>query len=318
MNQAIKTLSTLAFALAFVAAPALAQNQAAVTQTGSAQTAGISQTGTNNATITQIGTQNDVLDAAQAGIGNVLSIEQTGSENLVDGFTQFDQGNVATITQVGYNNDVGQNPDQGRAGDASKFGQITIDQYGNNNDVWDVDQRGGSQAAFNEISIRQGDVQSTVRGNLVDVDMQRGLNNELTITQSSDGNEVGSGHASVRGVYQDGNGNSLTVAQGGLGGHKLGTTLSGFGGFVTPNANAIYQDGGSTATVTQDGANQTVEYLVQQGGSYAEILQNDADNVARVAQLGGPNVATVEQFAAGGNATVHQDGSGNTATVTQQ
>ena len=301
MKQLLRTATTLTLALIVTVGMAFGQNDATVEQEGGSNSASISQEYT----------------PGNSGIMNTVDAFQDGDGNQIVNFSQFGDGNTATIDQIGNNNDVGSNPKQGNK-DASfsrsQGGDIDIDQYGNQNDVWDIDQ--GNTG--NEANIYQGGPEAgetTVSGNFVDVDLQldtpTGGNNlqgnTVTITQKSDNNYVGTGNSSVRGVYQEGEGNALTITQEGDAGSKVGTALSG----MYNGRNAIAQDGfDNTATVSQRaGGNHTVEYLIQDG-SYNEAMIDQyggSGNTASLVQLNNSNMADIDQ-----------NGSNNTAHVTQQ
>jgi hypothetical protein len=304
MIQLLRITATAALALVFAAGTAFAQS--------------------NNATVTQDGTDNSAslnqeFTPGGSGVMNTIEAFQDGEGNTIENFTQFGDGNTATIDQIGDNNDVGQNPNQGNK-DASfsrsQGGTVDIDQYGDRNDVWDIDQGNTGNVA----NIYQGGPEAggEADGNFVDVDLQLDAGgsagggntlqgNTVTITQSTDGNRVGVGRSAVRGVYQWGEGNELTITQKGAAGSDVGTDLSG----MYNGRNAVAQEGfGNTATVTQRaGGNHTVEFLIQTGDF----------NELTIDQFGGSgSVASAVQLNGNNAATITQNGSNNTARVTQQ
>jgi hypothetical protein len=279
-------------------------------------TAGVAVGQTNNSDVTQEGAGNNV-DVTQEYVTNgvtgenTFTVSQNGDNNDVGLFEQVGAGNEATITQVGDGNTVAENPQQGftETGSPNSYdGKITVDQYGNNNDVYDVDQQGYNNVA----EVDQGGEQNDVNGNLVDIDGQtNGISgatgNTVDINQTTNGNAVGTGNSSVRGVRQVGQRNELTITQEGDAGSRVGTELSG----MYNGKNAIVQDGAdNVATVSQRaGGNHTVKYLIQTGNSNELMIDQfgGSGNTAAAVQLNGNNMADITQ-----------NGSNNTATVTQQ
>lgn len=99
MNQITKKLSTLGVALAFAAAPALAQdNTSLIEQTGDDHSAQITQTGsTNDATIKQV--QGGDGDAITIQTGDLNVASAISGDNVVMRQTQIGNENVATVGQ---------------------------------------------------------------------------------------------------------------------------------------------------------------------------------------------------------------------------
>ena len=273
----------------------------------------------NDAEVTQQGQDNDatLTQEHQGSQGqNFIDVYQDGASNSVDNFAQYGSGNEAILDQNGVSNTVRSNPEQGAQSGipgggpngASYNGLVTVDQDGEQNTVWDLDQIGSQNTAH----IRQDG-----EGNFADIETQYSVNdmqegNLAEITQTGNYNVVGNNRApGNRGIHQQGTSNELSVTQTGnenIGGMK---TLSEAG--ITnfgPNAlvgggeqfggrQALVQAGqGNSLTISQDGQDK-VEF----------VLQNGVGNTGTITQLGG---------AASNQASLVQRGTNNTATVTQK
>jgi len=298
-------------------------------------TVGVAAGQQNDAQVTQDGADNDV-DVTQQAEGthgpNTFTVTQDGEGNKVREFEQAGSGNDASIRQVGDRNTVASNPQQGFLGDAtpkSHHGKIDIDQFGTANDVYDVDQRGYGNTAI----IQQRALLSGVANNLVDIDAQIGPDSEAgapegpattpmpgaaeaptpgggntaVILQTTNGNAVGTGTGSIRGILQKGKSNLLAVFQVNGPRNEVGTKLSG----AYNGSNTVAQDGErNSAVVSQRGlGGQSVEYLIQEGTA----------NRLTVDQFGGrQNSAATIQMNGHNHSAISQNGSRNTSRVTQK
>jgi len=273
----------------------------------------------NDAEVTQQGQDNDasLTQEHQGSSGqNFIDVYQEGTSNSIDNFAQYGSGNDATIDQNGVSNTVRNNPEQGAQSGipgggpngASYNGLVTIDQDGEGNTVWDLDQIGSQNTAH----IRQEG-----EDNFADVETQYSVNdmqegNLAEITQTGNRNVVGNDRApGNRGIHQQGTSNELSLTQTGndnVGGLKtlseagissLGPNGLVGGGEQFGGRQALVQAGeGNSLTISQDGQDK-IEF----------VLQNGVGNTGTITQLGG---------AASNQASLVQRGSNNTATVTQQ
>ena len=273
----------------------------------------------NDAEVTQQGQDNDasLTQEHQGSSGqNFIDVYQEGTSNSIDNFAQYGSGNDATIDQNGVSNTVRNNPEQGAQSGipgggpngASYNGLVTIDQDGEGNTVWDLDQIGSQNTAH----IRQEG-----EDNFADVETQYSINdmqegNLAEITQTGNRNVVGNDRApGNRGIHQQGTSNELSLTQTGndnVGGLKtlseagissLGPNGLVGGGEQFGGRQALVQAGeGNSLTISQDGQDK-IEF----------VLQNGVGNTGTITQLGG---------AASNQASLVQRGSNNTATVTQQ
>lgn len=273
----------------------------------------------NDAEVTQQGQDNDasLTQEHQGSSGqNFIDVYQEGTSNSIDNFAQYGSGNDATIDQNGVSNTVRNNPEQGAQSGipgggpngASYNGLVTIDQDGEGNTVWDLDQIGSQNTAH----IRQEG-----EDNFADVETQYSVNdmqegNLAEITQTGNRNVVGNDRApGNRGIHQQGTSNELSLTQTGndnVGGLKtlseagissLGPNGLVGGGEQFGGRQALVQAGeGNSLTISQDGQDK-IEF----------VLQNGVGNTGMITQLGG---------AASNQASLVQRGSNNTATVTQQ
>ena len=273
----------------------------------------------NDAEVTQQGQDNDasLTQEHQGSSGqNFIDVYQEGTSNSIDNFSQYGSGNDATVDQNGVSNTVRNNPEQGAQSGipgggpngASYNGLVTIDQDGEGNTVWDLDQIGSQNTAH----IRQEG-----EDNFADVETQYSVNdmqegNLAEITQTGNRNVVGNDRApGNRGIHQQGTSNELSLTQTGndnVGGLKtlseagissLGPNGLVGGGEQFGGRQALVQAGeGNSLTISQDGQDK-IEF----------VLQNGVGNTGTITQLGG---------AASNQASLVQRGSNNTATVTQQ
>jgi len=276
--------------------------------------------GQNNVSLTQSGTNNTAqADQGFAGTQgpNTLTITQDGTGNTIENFGQYGSGNATTITQVGEQNVVKRWAEQGpkRYGTPignSFNGDLTIDQDGSRNVVHDADQLGWDNVA---------DIEQNGKENWADLEMQysRGEDeaNAATIAQVGTNNAIGD-KSGDRGGHQQG-GSTLTLAQEGNG-NRAGTTtlaeagISDFGprpligsGEQYGGRQSIVQAGAARLTLTQQGENNVVDH----------VLQNGDGNQGMIDQTGGENWASLVQRGPNNSAEITQEGTANTAVVTQ-
>lgn len=323
MTTILRTASITTLAFLLTAGVAIAQNESTITQDGSA----------NEATVEQVFKGSHGM--------NVITVDQDGDGNKVLEYGQRGSGNDLDITQSGDNNVVREFPEQGekQVGAYSYNGLTTIEQTGNENEVWDADQQG-----FNNTST----IDQRTDGNFVDVEAQITTDgdrpgNEITITQKGgDANSVGvstAGSKGDSGLLQDGSDNAATLTQNGSD-NRIGTGAVS----TAPNAPSDLgfrgKEGGpasqqsfvqagtdNSANITQDGSMNTVEYVLQDSRGYASgntiqsatggAMQRGSGHTARFSQVGGNNLAELTQTGSGHVSSVHQTGSSNNATVTQ-
>lgn len=348
MNQAIKALSTLAFALVFMAGAAFAQarqSNATINQTSNNSEAYISQTIEpqvtnekvhNQATIDQTGDYHSA-EITQNNRGQYAA-QQISDPN------KNNYGNYAEITQTG--NDGGDEENGNHAEIEQRVGsdqQAFLWQDGLRNDAQISQRKGnlfGSFEAKLDAGIQHGnDNKLIVNQNLNYSDVgvsQYGDNNDAQIDQPSTN--------SVARILQDGvtggQGNSATISQFKRGEAEVQQMGDGHSADVTQevgsdNSAKVVQKmqnaSASGAMVTQSGALNTVDVL--QKGSSLTVTQAGSNN--EVVGLGGLGTTanvfggslTVDQtndgnmayvnMTSGGAATVMQDGTSNMAEVVQ-
>lgn len=256
--------------------------------------------GQNTFSARQDGEANVVGTFEQAGSGNDASIRQVGDENTVasnpqQGFLGENAPNsfngLIDVDQYGTANDV-YDVDQRGYNNTAIIQQRGLASEVNNNLV-DIDAQisessGGDEPAPSAPT-PAADAMSTMQT------AYTGTGNTAIILQATDGNAVGTGTGAVRGVRQKGTQNLLAVLQVGGSGNAVGTTLSG----AYNGSNTVAQDGDrNTATVSQRGlGHHTVEYLIQKGKTNQLAIDQfgGRSNTAATIQLNGQNSAGITQ-----------------------
>lgn len=301
-----RTVVTQTSVVSSSAAPNQGSNMVDLDQDGSAQTATVGQTGYDNTATAEQTEGYNVLEADQLGDANVLTVSQDGSSNDILGFEQIGDANVATMTQDGDDNQVDvaeqrgdrntltilQDGDRNQAGvdngpaprpDAidqrgdDNVGELTqlgddnvvfLEQFGDGNNALVTQGKAGRLAFDNVASVEQvGDL------NDVDIDVQAGSRNELS-------------------VYQEGNSNRAGILNG-----------------SAPMPDAVDQQGDDNVADLDQLGDDNVMYLEQFGDdNRAVMLQTGNTNRADVFQMGNDDTATITQTGNGNTATVSQSG----------
>jgi len=276
----MKTLATLTTALLFTAGSAFAQS--------------------NDATIDQVGNDNEVKveqiyqAGASSGMNEVFAT-QTGDNNKILGTNQRGAGNEFRTTQTGDNNIIDRYPSQGSSAGNSYDGYISITQSGDDNKVWDADQAGSN----NSLTITQsgGDIANVE----AQVSPEGGSGNTIIIDQYTGENAVGEFSPNGSGAYQEGEANTMTITQ--SGGAKAGiisvmvsgATESFFRGTVEGGQGLIQFGDDNTMMIDQDGAS-TVKSIVQDGDmNHADVTQIGDFHTTSVSQVGDSNVSNITQ-----------------------
>ena len=180
-------------------------NAADILQTGNEHTATVKQVGDRNvSTITQDGFNNRAADRTTRGNDNVLTIDQIDSDNIAVSHIWGDR-NTITVTQSGNNQEV----------DLDGRRNTTAPVLGVNDNVIDFDQAGGD-------NFIGGWLEDGASGNMITV-FQDGSNNSV------------SGGPFGPGLYVEGDMNTITITQTGVG----------------STANAAALGDGNSVTITQ-------------------------------------------------------------------
>ena len=180
-------------------------NDATITQTGNEHTATVKQVGDRNvSTITQDGFNNRAADRTTRGNDNVLTIDQIDSDNIAVSHIWGDR-NTITVTQSGNNQEV----------DLDGRRNTTAPVLGVNDNVIDFDQAGGD-------NFIGGWLEDGASGNMI------------TVSQDGSNNSV-SGGPFGPGLYVEGDMNTITITQTGVGN----------------TANAAALGDGNSVTITQ-------------------------------------------------------------------
>ena len=291
----------LVAAFGLLGSPALAQNTATSTQSGSGHQADITQTGSvNEATITQ---------AAQ---DNIALISQGVNGNAV--------GNTATITQTGSNNDGSAQSAAEGASIVQRFAQnsqATADQSGDGGyvNIWQGTAGNGlADAAVADVT--QGGTGNT--SHLAQGDSGHNTGGSVTIFQAAG---TSGGQANVyqgHGVHNESSNDVSSISQN-----------SGANNFGQIAQSAEYWDGqfmvsqGNTATIDQDGSNNQARVNQAAAIVGAPVIGGTAtNNLGVIDQFGDNNSARLNQgidgtFSDGNQAWIFQTTDGNTATSTQ-
>lgn len=291
------------------AAPAFAQEDVTVNQTGLTHSVNISQVenALNSIEVTQIGeSQSATISQRVPGTGNTaltvqgdigglggnaLSILQSGSDNLST-IVQNSSANFAQTSQVGDLNEAF--VDQGFA-DGTGFGGIGnnafIRQVGNGN-ISTVEQNFSVAGGSNDADIFQiSDANFASIG-------QEGFGNVAFIVQG----DLGGAGSNTATVTQEGNGNLIAIGQNG--------TLNEAVGFQQGNNNQLFIDQGFNNATGAGG-----------DGNYAEGRQIGNDNILTINQnvttSGGNNSAIITQLGNGLELTIEQEGSGHVIELVQ-
>lgn len=349
MNQAVKHLFTLAFALVFMAGTAFAQeNTASTTQSGSNSTADITQT--NNAVGAD---QDNVATIISSDGNNDMDIVQTNNNsnaskvaNNIASITSSGGNSVGSITQT--NNPGGSDDVLGTITQSDGENQATIEQIAVNGASATITQTLGSAEAFVEQRSANGKLVEAVvtqEGNNLAEVLQANRNLDAFVTQINTGGALGmlneayvsQGQTSgaVVGadanVYQEGEDNFVDLGQERVNGpfsHRADFDQFGDGNSIRLFQNGSAPGNGAFARVLQDGNGNIFEGLdggddaVQGSSSSITAETFGSDNLIQIEQ-GEFNTATILQGSSGAlssnnTAIVDQAGAtGSTATVTQ-
>jgi hypothetical protein len=324
MNQACKQLLTLAFALVFMAGAAFAQNNdATISSTGNGNDADITQQVENTKTvsdvdaeITQVGARNDA-EIVQVSFGsfgplsnNEATISQVGGNDNVGFIQQYRQGSMSDIDQRGFRNDarteiftVGATTSQLQIGDDNRARIRKTTQYtgfSNSGSLVTQEQRGNGNTAIAELANNNNESVQYQRGNanFVEVD---GLGRETENYQEQIGDRntaiLRTGAEQATGVevsmIQRGSDNLIRVAE--------------FDGSTPRLSGPGTAPGLVTVDVDQLGDRNTLR------ADYNGFL----DNNMTVRQVHNDNFARVTFTQEGNTASVMQNGNGNDAVVNQ-
>lgn len=312
MNQAVKQLFTVAFALVFLAGTAFAQNTTDIDQTGSQgnSTANVTQiNGTDNsATVNQnSGFLNGAVTTLSGRIGHVTEILQDGSDNIGDVVQTQNQAGTF-IDQVGDENET-------RISQAG-FSTANVMQTGNRNIVGDFSNPSGAASSEQNStsfpsSANELDVTQIGDDNTVGVDQRDNTDADIMITGDRNDVRVDQfeifGDKDVADITVSGNDNVGYVTQAG-GGNSFTLTQQN-GDF---NEARVDQSGGAIADILQDGSMNIVQGI--SGASSIGVSANGS--TLDVDQLGTGNTLSLDQTD-GANASVFQDGTLNTSEVIQ-
>ena len=330
MNNIFKSLSTLGVALAFVAAPAFAQNASTVSATGNDNDADVDQVfvgatgyGMNEAIIDQVGDEHEA-SIYQNGAGNITNIYQEGfSHKGVETMVMNgSNGNITNITQTG-----------GDAATSSGGNSLArVELWGDDNTV-DVTQHGDGQRAF--VDIQQGanfrndvDVSQNGSSNQANIDVN-GDDNIVSTLQDGQGNGIGAVFGTV-GVDVDGDGNEAIVQQRG----DNNSTLFVQFGDGNKAVERMTNGDGNVVTIDQTGNDNRAVYEIWGDANSIDIDQTTSGNVVAINGRGTPpaggggvdgNMIDIDQFGGDGNmidgyfadgsesnmVTIQQDGVGN-------
>ncbi len=276
----MKTLLTLTTALLFTTGAAFAQS--------------------NDATVDQVGNQNEVTitqvyQAGGSGDDNEAFATQTGDNNAATGLNQRGAGNWYEIVQTGDNNLVDRYPNQGSTQGGSYDGYISIKQLNDDNKVWDADQAGSENSLT--VTQRGGDIVNVE----AQISPEGGVGNTIVIDQFGGGNAVGEFSSNGSGAYQEGEENSMDITQ--EGGAKAGIAsvyVSGatekfFRSTVEGGQGLIQLGDDNMLNIDQDGAS-TVGFVIQKGDmNEASVYQTGDYHTATVSQAGNSNEAAITQ-----------------------
>jgi len=304
-----KLLLLAAFGL--FASPALAQNTASTSSTGSNNTVDVDQSGSNSATVTQgqVGTpaNDNAAIVQQLGTSNTAEIEQTGSNNegaVVQGrfnaFTGTATGNQATVTQSGSDNtgnfgagDDGAIIGQGYLGGTATDAVAEVTQSGSGGQVLAVQgvrdatttrsEATIEQGGFNNIAVsRQGEFagSSSTGDDVLIRQLSGGQDNFALVTQGRD--QSSSNSEAI--VVQGGSFDVASVDQGGD--NQFVRVLQGdSGGTSSFNSATVSQvDGGAGNAVYLDQGTSFFGGMVSASGNDASVVQNGVDNQVNIEQ----------------------------------
>ncbi len=280
MKLKITLATATAMGLLMGTAWATDDNAAYVDQSGTDNSASISQVGASNT----VGVDTSLRRVNQSGFNNALVILQSGDGNKAGtGFGGIDQTggkNFLQITQGDDNTvvDIGQ---FGQGGAGGTVNTITITQSSKDNLVGNVTQDNDDASAtapanINAVSITQ----QTGDGNTVTRVEQDGFDNDVTITQSGAGN-------TITNVLQ-GDFNNVFKSEGA----SAALAQTGAGNTITL---VRQEDGFNIANVTQTGDLNLVGTVDQKGEANSSVVvQNGGSNsVASVVQIGTANSASL-------------------------
>ncbi|SHF00311.1 hypothetical protein SAMN05444405_104204 [Bacteroides luti] len=293
------------FAALFTAGFAMGQNIVYLTQTGLANDASVSQTGSNTATVLQetlLNAKNNDATILQNGFGNTSyskQHQQAGITAAQDVFvTQIGNGNAATQIQgIGY----------------TGYNYASIGQYTSNNTGYQYQDGYNLSAKINQSGnnanqgsqVQQGSHQYAVLTQVgysnIGNQNQNGLNHYAEITSTGDRNQASQsqnggnwnsppaslgGHSAIIKQF-NGNDNTAIQSQTGLQNNHSTITQDGYSNYsnqsLTGSSNnaEIYQYGiNNIAYQTIDGDNNN-QKLFQTGGGTAYITQKGMQNVVK-------------------------------------
>jgi hypothetical protein len=319
MNQILKQLSMLAFALVFMAGTAFGQARPSDPDPQQ-NIAEISQPSSNNeADVDQIaGPQGIGFNEAiinQSGAGShVAEIKQVYNDKNTRGGTGLREKRLYNITDL-----VQENLNQ----------QARIHQLAGRGNLVKLTQTGEAGDLGNTATIgqRAGEVVEGYNGQFGspqgDRALQDGSANDLQIYQSvapQSMTAIGQNSFSTAGATQIGDNNSIYTANGG--GNNFEAQFYQEGTFN--DADVVQTGGGQSADVYQKGHRNLADVVQGENfqdaapNSTVDIFQMGDDHKSFVTQIGGDlNTVDIHQTGTAGFALVSQDGAANTATVNQ-
>lgn len=333
MKKLILTLSVVG---CFIYTTNAQNNKSTLNQSGTGNTATVTQVGTNTSNVKQTGasTMNNTATVSQTGKSNSSAVTMKGSLNEVTvsqtGLMTPASSHAATVTISG----AGSERNMVSVTQADRNAGVIVQIAGDDNTVT-TNQSGNTSATPNNVRIHM------TAGNDNNL-------NSVTVTQS-----IGKGNQTNMAI--DGSSNTVTVNQDNLAigiGNKIGTYAAGGAGGIQVvgdgNTIAVTQTATSdegnvdlnintntnTVSVTQSGlTNTSLVNVTLSDGNDVTITQSGATNsatvtvadatmtggnTAKIGQLGNNNIGAILQNSGGNAATINQEGNDNaTATITQ-
>lgn len=300
----MKRLS-LFLCFAFMASVALAQT-ATITQTGTNNGSSILQSMTgNNATTDQNGVHNLIKVEQKTGSGNVALVNQNGNENGA-GSVPVNKGYVK---QDGANNKAYINEGV-RDGAVTSFADAYIDQLGEGNSASITSEGNYFNSIYHGIT-QIHNLQGL--GNRADV-FQKNYNSDMSIFQKGADNAVTGwqdGSNNQYAVKQDGLSNRASIIQ--LGANNLGGSWSNGTFDYTPAWNLLLQTGDqNTADAKQLGS--SVFKMTQEGNLNVAKIEEQGNNIVTTFQQGNKNIIGGMIICNPSDVAVFADGSSMYAT----
>ena len=315
------------------------QNTSTGSQSGTANTGDVYQAGTmNKANLVQNGTTNS-SESSQYGANNLVKVDQVGTSNTSSAIQEGGSDNKAYVDQddLGNNSTIIQGTGMAAVGNWAKVTQSGSTDVATGNDATvkqtydqskaDVNQTGDdNHAKVTQVGKpnQPGAPNGRFPRNEADVD-QMGSGNKARVDQES---YAVSGDKNMAKIYTNGIDNLAVVEQIATQGNRATITQENnyAEAYVDQDSDdnkATINQTGNDVDLTAGNGDKAVVHQMGSTGNNAVVNQESIDpygdpgSYARVLQDGADNLARVNQTTRGQEAFVHQMGTDNTVDVSQ-